>query len=106
MKQILSRYEIDRNHAFQQLMIAIQESDTFIENQDYIIVARNSTDDYTYGYTVTSDGAWCDTCFEQECDTAYECALKHKGNRYVVVLGKYNHNHFYVIKEYHTIKEG
>lgn len=104
MKQTLSRYEIDRNHAFQQLMNAINESDNYIINQNYVIVARNSTDDYTYGFTITSDGAWCDTCFERECDTAYECALKHKGDRYVVVLGKYDFGEFIVIKEYHVIK--
>lgn len=104
MKQTLSRYEIDRNHAFHQLMIAINESDNYIINQDYVIVARNSTDDYTYGFTITSDGAWCDTCFESECDTAYKCALKHKGDRYVVVLGKYAFDEFIVIKEYNVIK--
>lgn len=104
MKQTLSRYEIDRNHAFQQLMIAIQESDTFIENQDYIIVARNSTDDYTYGFTVTSDATWCDTCFEQECDSAYESALKHKGDRYVVVLAKLDNSQLKLITEYNVIK--
>lgn len=104
MKQTLSRYEININHAFQQLMIAIQESENFIENQDYIIIARNSTDNYTYGFTVTSDGAWCDTCFEEECDIAYECALKHKGDRYVVVLAKLDSNQLKLIKEYNVIK--
>lgn len=104
MEQTLSRYEIDRNHAFQQLMIAIQESDNYILNQDYVIIARNSTNDYTFDFIITKDGAWADTCFENDCGTAYECALKHKGDRYVVVLGKYDFDEFVVIKEYNTIK--
>lgn len=104
MEQTLSRYEINIKHALQQLRIAINESDTPIEKNVYIIAARNSTNDYTYDFTVTYDGAWCDTCFEMACDTAYECALSHKGERYVVVLGKHIKNHYAVIKEYNIIK--
>lgn len=104
MEQTLSRYEMSNNNAFQQLTIAIQESDTIIENQDYIIIARNSTDDYTYDYTVTSDGVWCDICFEEACDTAYECALNHKGDNYIVVIGKLDDNQLKLIKAYNVIK--
>lgn len=104
MEQTLSHYEINNNLAFQQLMIAIQDTDKLIENQDYIIVERNSTYDYTYGFTVTSDGVWSDECFKEGCDTAYECALKHKGDRYVVVLAKLDNNQLRLIKEYNVIK--
>ncbi len=104
MKQNLSQHEIDRKHAFQQLMIAIQECDEFIDDQYYIIIERNSTDDYTVSFDCTFDGSWADTCFELDVAAAKGSAECNKGDRYVVVLAKLDNKQLNLIKEYNVIK--
>lgn len=101
----ISRYEIDYNRAFKQLMIAVNEIEDTIEPQEYIIVERNETEDYTVAIENTHDGTLADICFEIDISGA-ECSAKANiGDRYVVILAKYLGNGQYcIIKENNIVK--
>lgn len=91
-------------NAFDQLIKAMSESDYFPKENNYIVVARNASKDYTYSYSFDGCVSWSNYCFDYECDYAYENALKHKGECYIVVLAKIDNKQLTILKRYDIIK--
>ena len=100
----ISRYEEARKEALRALHRAIIEN-RYNCHDEYIIAIENVTDGYNVDFTYTDSGKWADEVFEQSRDTAIECALSHKGTRYIVIFAKCHQDcTIDYINEYHIIK--